>query len=221
MKSARSLPDHLLLLLYILISGTYQIVGAVSIVVAILDLRHQADQPFEVGYKPPTISSVTEAAQKAGLKVGDTIESLNGESYWGRALLQKVRWYARPGDTMELGLRHADGTQGSVALPLAGEPPATVYGSISILLVHVVVPLFCLGLGYWVVLARPLDLNAWLILILLSFPGSFIAVSTENCWPGVWLALRLAWHILLFLASAALLWFGLLFPERSRIDVRW
>jgi sigma-B regulation protein RsbU (phosphoserine phosphatase) len=221
MKSGRSLPVHLLLLLYILISGTYQIVGAVSIVVAILDLRHQADQPFEVGYKPPTISSVTEAAQKAGLKVGDTIESLNGESYWGRALLQKVRWYARPGDTMKLGLRHADGTQGSVALPLAGEPPATVYGSISILLVHVVVPLFCLGLGYWVVVARPLDLNAWLILILLSFPGSFIAVSTENCWPGVWLALRLAWHILLFLASAALLWFGLLFPERSRIDVRW
>ncbi|MEA2258195.1 MAG: hypothetical protein QOJ51_1020, partial [Acidobacteriaceae bacterium] len=38
MKSARSLPVHLLLLLYILISGTYQIVGAVSIVVAILDL---------------------------------------------------------------------------------------------------------------------------------------------------------------------------------------
>ena len=48
MKSARSVPVHLLLSLYILISGTYQIVGAVSIVVAILDLRHQADQPFEV-----------------------------------------------------------------------------------------------------------------------------------------------------------------------------
>jgi sigma-B regulation protein RsbU (phosphoserine phosphatase) len=221
MKSARSAPVHLLLLLYILVSGTYQIAGAVSIVVAILDLRHQADQPFEVRLDRPAITSVTEVAQKAGLKVGDTIESLNGESYWGRALLQKVRWYARPGDTMQLGLRHADGTQGTVALPLAGEPPATVYDTIFILLVHVIVPLFCLGLGYWVVVARPLDLNAWLILILLSFPGSFIAVSTENCWPGVWLALRLAWHILLFLASAALLWFGLLFPERSRIDVRW
>ena len=48
MKSARSLPVHFLLLLYILVSGTYQIAGAVSIVVAILDLRHQADQPFEV-----------------------------------------------------------------------------------------------------------------------------------------------------------------------------
>ena len=41
MKSARSLPVHLLLLLYILISGTYQIVAAVSLVVGFFDLRHQ------------------------------------------------------------------------------------------------------------------------------------------------------------------------------------
>src|SRR5258707_897974 len=47
MKSGRSLPVHLLLLLYILISGTYQIVGAVSLVIAFFDLRHQVPQPFE------------------------------------------------------------------------------------------------------------------------------------------------------------------------------
>jgi sigma-B regulation protein RsbU (phosphoserine phosphatase) len=223
MKSARSLPVHLLLLLYILISGTYQIVAAVSLVVGFFDLRHQVQQPFEVGYKSPTITSVTEGAHKAGLRVDDTIESLNGEPYWGQALLQKVRWYARAGDTMRLGVRHADGGHAVVLLPLTGVPfRPTVYESILILLVHMIVPLFCLGLGYWVVVARPLDLNAWLILILLSFPGSFIAISTYNCWPGVWFALRLAWHIiLLLLAAAALLWFGLLFPERSRIDVRW
>ena len=223
MKSARSLPVHLLLLLYILISGTYQIVAAVSIVVGFFDLRHQVHQPFEVGYKRPTITSVAEGAHKAGLRVDDTIESLNGEPYWGQALLQKVRWYARAGDTMRLGVRHADGGRAVVLLPLTGDSfRPTVYESIAIMLLHVIVPLLCLGLGYWVVVARPLDLNAWLILVLLSFPGSFIAVSTYNCWPGMWLALRLAWHIiLLLLASAALLWFGLLFPERSRIDVRW
>jgi hypothetical protein len=48
MKSARSLPVHLLLLLYILISGTYQVVAAVSLVVGFFDLRHQVHQPFEV-----------------------------------------------------------------------------------------------------------------------------------------------------------------------------
>jgi phosphoserine phosphatase RsbU/P len=197
--------------------------AAVSIAVAILDLRHQVHQPFEVGYMRPTITSVAEGAQKAGLRLDDTIESLNGEPYWGQALLQKVRWRARVGDTMRVGVRHANGGRAVVLLPLGGDSTRpTVYDSSAILLVHVIVPLFCLGLGYWVVVARPLDLNAWLILILLSFPGSFIAVSTYNCWPGVWLALRLAWQIILnLLASAALLWFGLLFPERSHIDVRW
>jgi len=221
--SGRSAPIHLLLLLYILISGTYQIVATVSLVVAVFDLRHQVRTPYDVGYEQPTITSVAEAAQKAGLRAGDTIESLNGEPYWGRALFQRERWYARPGDTMRFGVRHADGQRASVALPLIGDSSRpTVYELIFVIFLHLIVPLFCLGLGYWVALARPGDLNAWLILILLSFPGAFIAVSTYNTWPGVWLALRLAWHIILdVLAPAALLWFGLLFPERSRIDLRW
>ena len=173
MKSGRSAPIHLLLLLYILISGTYQIVAAVSLVVGVFDLRHQVQTPFEVGYELPTITSVEEAAQKAGLRAGDTIESLNGEPYWGRALFQKQRWYARPGDTMRFGVRHADGQRASVALPLIGySSRPTVYELIFIIFLHLIVPLFCLGLGYWVALARPRDLNAWLILILLSFPGA-------------------------------------------------
>ena len=45
MKSARFLPVHLLLLLYILVSGTYQIMAAVSIVVGFFDLRHQVHLP--------------------------------------------------------------------------------------------------------------------------------------------------------------------------------
>jgi hypothetical protein len=62
----------------------------------------QAITPFEVGYEHPTITSVTEQAQEAGLEIGDAIEPLNGEPYWGRALFQKVRFYARVGDTMRL-----------------------------------------------------------------------------------------------------------------------
>ena len=58
------------------------------------------------------------------------------------------------------------------------------------------------------------------LLIILSFPEAFISVSTFNWWPGVWLVLRLYWHMeLQIVSAAALLWFGLRFPERSRIDV--
>src|SRR5580704_1489480 len=107
---------------------------------------------------------------------------------------------------MRFGVRHADGQRASVVLPLTGDSSRpTVYELIFVIFLHLIVPLFCLGLGYWVALARPRDLNAWLILILLSFPGAVIAVSTYNTWPGVWLALRLAWHIILdVLAPAAL-----------------
>jgi hypothetical protein len=62
MKSARSFPAHLLLLLYI--PPTYQIVASVSLVVGFFDLRHQVQAPFEVG-DYPTITNITEAAQKA------------------------------------------------------------------------------------------------------------------------------------------------------------
>ena len=41
MKSARWLPVHLLLLLYIQVSGTYQIMAAVGF----FDLRHQVHLP--------------------------------------------------------------------------------------------------------------------------------------------------------------------------------
>src|ERR1700693_4183077 len=100
---------------------------------------------------------------------------------------------------MRLGGRHADGERATVVLPLSGDTTRpTVYESFFVIFLHMIIPLFCLGLGYWVVLARPRDLNAWLILILLSFPGSFIAVSTENCWPGVWLAPRVGGSSLLF-----------------------
>jgi phosphoserine phosphatase RsbU/P len=72
-----------------------------------------------------------------------------------------------------------------------------------------------------VALARPRDPNAWFILVLLSYPQAFISVSTFNWWPGPWFVLRLGWHLTLeSMAPAALLWLGLLFPERSQMDIR-
>ncbi len=43
-----------------------------------------------------------------------------------------------------------------------------------------------------------------------------------NSWLGGWLALRVVWHLIMQAAGPiALLWFGLFFPERSRIDRRF
>ncbi len=231
MKSPRSRAVYGLLFLYIAVTLTYQIVASVSLIVGYFDLRHQIREPLEIAFERPIVSSITPAAKQAGVLVGDTVESINGIPYRGRALWQRVRWYAHPGEVLQLGLRRKDGTETAVSIPLEGYVKGALanetlnrihVGEVAfVTFLHIVVPLFCLALGYWVALARPHDPNAWFILILLSFPETFISVSTYNWWPGVWFPLRLAWHIILeILAAGALLWLGLLFPERSRIDLR-
>jgi len=214
---------YALLFLYIAISLGYQILASVSLIIGYFDLRHQVQDPgLVIDAYGPIVSSVTEVPKKLGLAVGDTVESLNGSPYTGKAQLQSDRWYAHPGETLRVGIRKPDGSRATVAIPLSGFPDQVHTGdAIFIVIVVLIVPLACLFAGYWVALARPTDLNAWLVLIILTFPQAFNTVSTVNWLPGAWLVFRLAWHMeLLIGASAALLWFGLLFPERSRIDIR-
>jgi sigma-B regulation protein RsbU (phosphoserine phosphatase) len=194
----------------------------VSLIVGYFDLRHQVGAPFDIGFDHPVLSGLSEQAKRARLAEGDTVESLDGIPYWGRALWQSTRWYAHVGDLLHVGVLRADGTRATISVPLVGESGAIEIGdAVFVIFLHIVVPMLCLVIGYWVVLARPKEINAWLILLLLTVPQAVIAVSTYNRWPGTWLALRLGWHLIPeILAPGALLWLGLLFPERSRIDVR-
>jgi phosphoserine phosphatase RsbU/P len=213
---------YAILFVYIVISLTYQVVGAVSLIVGGFDLRHQVQAPFDIAFDRPVLTDLSEAAKRAGLEAGDRLQSLDGIPYRGRALWQSTRWYAHPGDVLRVGVRRPNGTHAAVSVPLVGESGAVNVGdAIFLIFLHIVIPLLCLVIGYWVVLARATELNAWLILVLLTFPQAVISVSTYNWWPGIWLGLRLEWHLIPeILAPAALLWLGLLFPERSRIDRR-
>ncbi len=223
---------YVLLGLYIAVTLTYQMVASVSLIVGYFDLRHQAQSPFEIDFLRPVISSVTDAAKRGGLTAGDAVLSINDEPYRGRAVWQQQRWYAHPGDVWRVRVRQPNGTEGTAVVPLKSISPQTSGNPASnepqlgeasfVIFMQIAVPLFCLGLGYWVALARPQDPNAWFILVLLSFPEAFISVSTFNWWPGIWLPLRLIWNISLeVMAPAALLFLGLLFPERSRIDTKF
>ena len=210
------------LIFYIAVSLGYQIVASVSLIVGYFNLRRQVDQPFDPGYTHRRISSVSPLASKAGLQVGDTLETLNGVPFAGRAQWQEARFFAHPGDRWHVRVRKPSGQELDFTIPLEPELETFSWGeAIFLLVVQLLVPLICLALGYWVALARPADPNAWFILILLSFPEAFISISTYNWLPGPWLVLRLFWQTALqVLAPAAMLWLGLLFLERSRIDVR-
>jgi sigma-B regulation protein RsbU (phosphoserine phosphatase) len=232
MKVFRSRAIYSLLFLFVAISTTYQIVGSVSLMAGYFNVRHQSRAPFEIDSARPLVTSVTGPAKQAGLAVGDEIESIDGIPYTGRAVWQRIRWYAHRGDFARLAVRHTNGTRASVTIPLEGySGGALEYEALNhagfteavfgLIFLRTILPLICLLLGYWVALVRPQDLNAWLILILLCVPEAYASASFYNWWPE-WLPLRLLWlSTLSILAPGALFWLGLRFPERSRIDCRF
>ncbi len=214
---------YVLLFLYIGVSLTYQVANSIFLITAVGDfnLRHQVQDPFQFNFETGVISDASTAAKSAGIAAGDRLDSINDVPYTGLAQWQRTRWYAHIGDMVRVGVRHLNGSYSTASLSFEGWPHESSSERVLLVFLVIVVPLFCLGLGYWVALARPTDWNAWFILILLSYPEIFNAISTSDWRPGFWLGLRLHWHLLVtILAPAALLWLGLLFPERSRIDVR-
>ncbi len=220
---------YALLFLYIGIAATYEIIAFVSTAIVYFNLRNQVVEPFRIEGNS-LIADPSDDAKRAGLSAGDTVLSINGTHFTGYALWQRIRWYAHPGETVRVVVRKPGGRQASAIIPLIAYPQGYTadQSPIKIKLSEVVftivvafgIPVFCLALGSWVALARPRDPNAWFILVLLTYPQSFNPVGTFD-WIPDWLMLRLAWHLVVgVLAPGALLFLGLLFPERARLDIR-
>ncbi|MBV9498885.1 MAG: SpoIIE family protein phosphatase [Acidobacteriaceae bacterium] len=218
----------MLLFVYAGTAGSYQIGNSVSTIIGIFNLRNQVQAPFQLYGN--LISDPTAVATHAGLGKGDTVLAINRLPITGQALWQRIRWYARPGDTITVTVGKQNGATQTARIPLEGypdgyavdDPPIRipVPEAILILFFAILVPLFCVGLGVWVAFARPFDPNAWFVLILLTYAQIFNAGATRTWIPDL-LALRLFWHIaFLVLTPSALFLFGLLFPERSRLDNR-
>ncbi|HTV06763.1 MAG TPA: SpoIIE family protein phosphatase [Acidobacteriaceae bacterium] len=185
--------------------------------------RHVA-APLEYNDDTCVVTAVQPEARRAGLVPGMRITGLNGAPYTGDAQLVEILYTAQPGDTVDVEFTRPDGSKGTATITLAlhAKLHAGIAEWVSLLrdgIVVALMPLVCLLIGYWVVLAKPADRNAWLLLILLTFPS--VLWINQGMATGVGLALRLFWYnTLQLLASPALLLFGIYFPERSRIDVK-
>jgi sigma-B regulation protein RsbU (phosphoserine phosphatase) len=198
-------------------------------VAAALDLwqvdRHSdrlVSAPLSYNDDTGVVNTVQPEAKKAGVVPGVKITGLNGAPYTGDAQVAEIYYLAQPGDTVDVEFARPDGTTGSatIALQRHSKPHAGIAEWVALLrdgVVFALLPLVCLLIGYWVVLAKPTDKNAWLLLILLAFPT--VLWSNQGMATGIWLPLRIFWYqTLQLLASPALLLFGIYFPERSRID---
>ena len=225
-KSASPNLLRFLLALWIVASLSYWVAGIVDLWDTRVHWDQRVDIPFRFDADSREIQSsdLAPSARSAGLAPGDRIESLNGAPYTGLAQWATILSDSHPGDILDVEVTKPNGSTASFTLTLAR--PDYFFGRMSPLVafwqgffLNGMLTITCLIIGYWVVLSRPTDRNAWLLLVLLTSPS--VIFINSGLATGVALFLRGYWYQTLQLAAApALLLFGIYFPERSRIDAR-
>jgi sigma-B regulation protein RsbU (phosphoserine phosphatase) len=183
-----------------------------------------SSDPFQIDADTGKVTSVAPEAARAGLAKGSTVKSLNGAPYTGAAQLDDIENPSQPGEILTVGFLRPDGSTGIARITLVVQKPdgglphsnARVWQQFAL---FDLMPLLCMLLGYWVVIAKPDEPNAWLLLVLLIFPG--VVFESPALATGGWLVFRgLYYNILQIYGPLALLPFAIYFPERSRIDVK-
>jgi sigma-B regulation protein RsbU (phosphoserine phosphatase) len=222
MKTGQNL-RHVLLrglaVLCILAGVAYWVTGLVADWDWTIHANHHVRDPFEFDSDSLVVTSVQPEAASAGLTVGDRVVSLNGVPYHGQLQWNDVT-AVTPGTMLFAGYQSLSGKQGTAAIQLKPEKSPLGRNVIAALTVFFGMPLICLLLGSWVLFARPGDRNAWLLYFLLAFP-SVLYYQPGNS-PSYILGLQVVWfQMLQFFGILCLLLFGVYFPERSRIDLRF
>jgi len=215
---------YIVLLLLFLASLLFQI-GSIR---NVADYVPASVPKFAPGEGSAALRFVDSRASAAGLGRGDILVAINGRPFTGLVVLYEEITKARPGDRLAVTVRS----------PGAGSPERTVeltvaqssrWSGAQILLTLVLMPVFCLALGFWVVAVRPSDPLAWLLLgLMMSFAQILSAEPGLEGWGAGLIkvtesyseTLGAAWPAFMFL-------FGFYFPEplpffrRPRSWWRW
>ena len=180
--------------------------------------RTTVQWPFMVNYIGglPTASFVTGVASNEGLRDHDVITAINGRPFTGLKVFGEAVAHAQPGDTMSATFHPSaaptETRTATFTLQLHQNPHA-LGGLIAIFTLKVVLPFFCIFLGFWVAAVRPFDKSAWLLIFVLFGLCTVYAVGVESWSPGfrdLGAILRTAMNLLW---PVSMLLFGLYFPE--------
>lgn len=180
---------------------------------------HRFEEPFVVSATPKgfMVGWASPWARAAGIQSGQILRAINGKAVRGLKDFGQALVNAQPGDIEYMTVQPAN--QGrllpkrtlSLAMPKETRPDASAFPLSA--LFFVVIPIFCVAVGFWVVAVRIRDPLAWLLLALML---SFAAVTYPA--PEVWSAslrdfgavyyagLVTSWPIWMLL-------FGIYFPE--------
>jgi phosphoserine phosphatase RsbU/P len=136
--------------------------------------------PFRMFPQPATgtftISFLHPNAKEASLREGDTLLEINGQPADAAAVFGDAIRAAKPGDLLQVKVRRTTSSgepfehMASVRLQAGSANDSGVFN----VLLFVVMPVFCILLGFWVVAVRIRDPRAWLLLgLMLGFEAFF------------------------------------------------
>ncbi|MBM3728870.1 MAG: hypothetical protein FJW40_26020, partial [Acidobacteria bacterium] len=171
-----------------------------------------------------TVTETRANAAGQGVANGDRILAVGDEEYTGQSTLFRRLARAAPGEFVLLTVDHPARGRRTARILLAASTPRQPSPAewVGILCYDAAVPFFCVIFGFWIVLVRPRDPMAWLLFVILyGFGQSFDTTAAR--WPGGVRELVLMTHHLFgFVWPAALLFFGVYYPQPLRPGwVRW
>jgi sigma-B regulation protein RsbU (phosphoserine phosphatase) len=181
----------------------------------------RARRPLESSHSARYLVQPLPESRRAGMQPEDEVIAVNGLRYTGMADLIRQTFRARPGETVIILYRSKTGgtrTAKVQLMALRKARPNFTHWVLNILLV-LLFPAFCLLLGYWVVLAKPLDWNAWFLLGIMNVVPAF--TSRTAYFPGFLAPFTIFWQIFAWQwMFVSLILFSIYFPVRSRTDTR-
>lgn len=214
-KNRPTLQYTCLALLFVLAAG-YQVRSALYSFPGYFH-REDAANPFLPNYDKghPVAQFVGQSAQRVGVKRGDILLTVNGRPFRGLAVFGEAMRHARPGDSLTVEVLTPGDTRPHSATILL-EPiasPTFNWTGASVLFLKLVMPTFCILMGFWVAVVRPRDPSAWFLCLIMLFFSVFFWAGLESWGPiirdfaGAYrAAVGTAWPIFMLL-------FGLYFPE--------
>jgi phosphoserine phosphatase RsbU/P len=183
---------------------------------------NRARPPLEFSHSARYLVQPMPESRSAGMESEDEILSVNGVPFTGMAGLIRQTFHAHPGQIFAIVFRNRAGDihTAQVQLTARRRAPPTLSGWLINIVLILLFPAFCLFLGYWVVLARPLDKNAWFLLGILNVVPAF--TGQTGYFPGFLAPFTIFWQIFAFQwMFVSLILFSIYFPVRSRTDTRY
>jgi phosphoserine phosphatase RsbU/P len=193
-----------------------------------------ADYPFLVlpdPDQPQFLAYVFAGNPVPGIRYRDIVVRVNDVPVTGSAVFGEAFLGAHPGDMLHIAVRSADNGEHIVNLRLAravrpnpftsGSGPFTTGAGLFDSLLFIVLPLFALGLGFWVTAVRPRDPRAWLLLAFMLSFAAFINPGVEFWRPGLRDYGATYQGVISGCFTLWMVLFGLYFPEPFPASTRW